>query len=116
MNQLGHSLASAAGGNTRWGSLRDLATSGAPEGLQQDIPRCRNCDRLLSLGIVTDDGTLCDICWQCSVSVGAAGKGGAEANDLAHLQQLNNWIRTNLFEDSVRRYMTDGARVYMTGK
>eukprot|EP00959_Pyramimonas_sp_CCMP1952_P128601 2689227-Pyramimonas_sp.AAC.1 len=116
MNLLGHSLVSAAGGNTRWGSLRGLTASGAPEELQQDIPRCRNCDRLLSLGIVTNDGTLCDICWQYSVSVGATGKGGAEESDLAYLQQLNYWIRANLSEDDVGRYMSDGARVYMTGK
>eukprot|EP00959_Pyramimonas_sp_CCMP1952_P297079 6215132-Pyramimonas_sp.AAC.1 len=82
MNQIGRSLASTDGGTTRWGSLRDLATSGAAEAIQHDIARCRNCDRFLSLGIVTGDGTICDICWQRSISVGATGKGGAEESDL----------------------------------
>eukprot|EP00959_Pyramimonas_sp_CCMP1952_P282903 5913669-Pyramimonas_sp.AAC.1 len=89
MNQIGRSLALGAGGNTRWGILGDLVSSGAPEDLQHDIPRCQNYSRFLSLEVVTDDGTLCDICWQCSTSVGAAGRGGAEATDLAHLQDLN---------------------------
>eukprot|EP00959_Pyramimonas_sp_CCMP1952_P205467 4296795-Pyramimonas_sp.AAC.1 len=68
------------------------------------------------MGIVAGDGAMCDICWQCSVSVGAAGQGGAAESDLAYLQQLNYWIKANLSQDDVARYMSDGARVYMMGK
>eukprot|EP00959_Pyramimonas_sp_CCMP1952_P058530 1222221-Pyramimonas_sp.AAC.1 len=116
MNQLGRSLASGAGGNTRWGSLGDLASSGASEDLQHDIPRCTNYSRFLSLGVVTDDGTLCDICWQCSTSVGATGLGGAEATDLACLQEFNQWIRNDLSHSEVARLISDGARIYFGGQ
>eukprot|EP00959_Pyramimonas_sp_CCMP1952_P215654 4511070-Pyramimonas_sp.AAC.1 len=68
-DQIGHSL--ARGRDTRWGSREHLAIDGAPQDIQHDIARCRNCGRLLSLGIVTDEGTLSDMCWQCTVAVGA---------------------------------------------
>eukprot|EP00959_Pyramimonas_sp_CCMP1952_P053817 1125776-Pyramimonas_sp.AAC.1 len=75
MDQIGRVLAS--GNDTRWGSREHFAIHGAPDHIQHDIARCRNCDRLLSFGIVTSDCAICDICWQSTVAVGATGKGGA---------------------------------------
>eukprot|EP00959_Pyramimonas_sp_CCMP1952_P011010 230540-Pyramimonas_sp.AAC.1 len=98
MDQIGRVL--AGGIDTRWGSREHLAIHGTPCQIQHDM-RCRNCDRLLSLGIVISDGTICDICWQYTVAVGATGKGGAAESDLAYLQKLTDWIKTTLSQDDI---------------